>query len=221
MFSKKDDQEDYIIGYANFLNCKIDLSKRPFIPRPETEFWTNKALDLLGRIKKPNIYCLDLFSGSGCIGISILKNLENTHCVFGEIDDNFLEQIKINVIGNKINKNKYKVVKTDIFSNIENRYDCIFANPPYVAEERIKEVDKRVKKYEPSIALFGGKEGMFFIKQFLEEFRDYLKKGGLVFMEIGPEQKNKIQDLLKKQNNLNFEFWKDQFNKNRVVVIKN
>jgi len=221
MFSKKDDQEDYIIGYINFLNCKIDLSKRPFIPRPETEFWISKVLDLLRKKEKKDIYCLDLFSGSGCIGISILKNLENTYCVFGEISDCFLEQIKINLIGNKINKKKYRIIKTDIFSNIENKFDCIFANPPYVAEERVEEVDEKVKKYEPNIALFGGRDGMFFIKKFLEKFRNYLKKGGLVFMEIDPDQKNSIQSFLKRQGNLNFEFWKDQFNKDRVVVIKN
>ena len=126
--------DDYKKGYKCFLGNKIDLSLRPLIPREETEYWVSIILKEI----KEGSRCLDLFSGSGCIGLSILKNVENSYCDFGEIEDKFIEQIKINLEG--IDENRYKIIKTDIFLNITGKYDYILANPPYVAEQRMNEV---------------------------------------------------------------------------------
>ena len=103
--------EDYKNGYKNFLGVKIDLSKRPLIPREETEYWVSTFIN----DNNKSIKCLDLFSGSGCIGLSILKNIKESTCDFGEIDDGFIEQIKINIEINNIDINRCKVLKTNIF----------------------------------------------------------------------------------------------------------
>ena len=94
--------EEYKQGFKDFLGVKIDLSKRPLIPREETEYWVSVVLKEI----KEEAECLDLFAGSGCIGISILKNVKNSFCDFGEKEDLFLEQIKINLDLNDINKER-------------------------------------------------------------------------------------------------------------------
>ena len=207
--------EDYKKGFKDFLGIRLDLSKRPLIPREETEYW----VDLFIKEKKDGFKYLDLFSGSGCIGIAILKYLENSQCDFGDIDDSCLEQIRINLNLNKINQERYSIIKTNIFSNIINKYDFILANPPYVAEDRIDEVGEDVKEFEPAIALYGGKDGMSIINIFLKEARNYLNEGGIIIMEFDQEQKEKIENLIK-NNYSSCEFFKDQFDKYRFVKIK-
>ena len=207
--------EDYKRGFKDFLGAKIDLSKKPLIPREETEYWVNVAVKEI----KEGSECLDLFAGSGCIGIAILKNVSNSFCDFGEKEELFLEQIKISLDLNNIEGKRYNLFKTDVFSNIKKQYDYILANPPYVAESRIDEVGEDVKMFEPSIALYGGNDGMEYIKIFLNEAVDYLKEKGIIYLEFDPEQKDWIEEIIKGKYS-KFEFLKDQFNKYRFVKIE-
>ena len=205
--------DDYKKGYKCFLGNKIDLSLRPLIPREETEYWVSTILKEIREGSK----CLDLFSGSGCIGLSILKNVENSCCDFGEIEDKFVEQIKINLEG--IDENRYKIIKTDIFLNIKGKYDYILANPPYVAEKRMNEVGDDVLEFEPHIALFSGKNGMDIIKKLINEGFNYLKENGILVIEHDESQKDEIEKLILKNPYSKYEFNKDQFNKYRFVKI--
>lgn len=205
--------EEYTKGYKYFLGIKIDLSLRPLIPRDETEYWVSS---ILKEIKK-GAKCLDLFSGSGCIGVSVLKNIEESCVDFGEIEDKFIEQIKINLNG--FNKNRYRIIKTDIFLNIKNKYDYILANPPYVAEERIKEVGEDVLEFEPHVALFSGKKGMNAIIELINKGFNYLNENGLLVIEHDESQKEAIEELILKNKYSRFEFCKDQFDQYRFVKI--
>ncbi|MFA5071939.1 MAG: HemK family protein methyltransferase [Candidatus Pacearchaeota archaeon] len=207
--------EEYKQGFKDFLGARIDLSKRPLIPRQETEYWVKAVIKEI----KEGAECLDLFAGSGCIGISILKNVKDSFCDFGEKEDLFLEQIKISLDLNGVNKERYSLIKTDVFSNIEKQYDYILANPPYVAENRIDEVGEDVKMFEPAIALYGGNDGMEYIKIFLNEAINYLKDNGVIYLEFDPEQKEWIEEIIKDKYS-RFEFLKDQFNKYRFVKIE-
>lgn len=215
---------DYIIGWKPFLNCHIDLSYKPLIPRPETEFWVEKIIDKINNVE--TLHCnvftkiLDIFSGSGCIGIAVAKNIPNVNVDFAELDKNLIKQIKKNITINQPVGGC--VYQSDIFSNLKNKkYDFIVANPPYIAKNRKNKVEKSVLKYEPSKALFAGDDGLLIIKKFLREARNYLTSQGSVWLEFDSFQKKEIEELLKKYKYNNWKFHKDQYNRWRFVVVAN
>ena len=212
---------DYLIGFVEFAGCKIDLSSKPLIPRPETEHWTQKAIQDIRTSLKRNvsIRCLDVFSGSGCIGIAVLKHILQARVDFAENEKKFLQQIQLNLKKNRISKKRFRVFQSDIFSDISGEYDYIFANPPYVAESKKHSVQASVLKYEPHEALFAGKDGLRYIKRFLKEARKHLLPGGKIYMEFDSPQKREIDKLLKKFGYLHWQFYKDQYGKWRFVVI--
>jgi len=211
-----------------FLGCKIDVSKKVFLPRPETEYWTKIAIKDIANfesktshfLKKPNynIKVLDIFAGTGCIGIAVLKHTKNTFVDFVDIDEESLDQILINLSLNKISPKRYRIIKSNVFANLGGkRYHFILANPPYVALERKNEVDKEVLQKEPHNALFAGKKGLSFIKKFLKEAKDHLKPYGKIYMEFDPRQIGELRKILIKKR-YQFEFRKDQFKKWRYLV---
>ncbi|MFH1181157.1 MAG: HemK family protein methyltransferase [bacterium] len=204
-----------------FLNCQIDLSRWNFRPRAETESWVKKALKKISFQKEAKLLnMLDIFAGSGCIGIAVLKNIKNSFCDFADIDERAVGQIKINLKLNKISQNRYKIYQSDLFKKIKNKkYDYIFANPPYVATERINEVQPSVLKSEPKKALFAGRKGLIVIKKFLTEAKNHLKKNSVIYMEFDALQKRDIENLLKKEGYKNYCFFKDQFGKYRWLMV--
>lgn len=207
---------DYVIGWKEFLGCKIDLSKKPLIPREETEFWVGKAIYQLGGLTS-KFKVLDLFAGSGCIGLAIKKHIPKAQVTFGDL--------------HPINKN---IIKTNIFSNISGKFDYIFANPPYVPTKKSGSasltascVQESVKNWEPKEALYAGEDGLLIIRKFLEQAKNYLRPEGpsaslrtsKIYLEFGFGQKLAITKLLKQFGYKNWQFHKDQFGKYRWVII--
>ncbi len=227
---------EYKKGYVKFLNCKIDLRNRVFIPRIETEFWVKKAIKELkslndeGKNKGANkgaklLKVLDTFAGSGCIGISILKNVKNSLVDFVDIDQKAISQIKINLKLNFPSRlaiaKRYKIYKSNLFEKLKGkRYHFIFANPPYVARERIGEVQNSVLTYEPKRAILAGKKGLFYIKRFLKTTKNFLKESGVIYMEFDPQQKDEIKKILEEFGYQKFKFLKDQFQRYRWLKIE-
>lgn len=207
-----------------FLNCYIDLSKKVFEPRIETEFWVGKVIEEIRSLKFEirNLEMLDIFAGSGCIGIAVLKACPELcrRMDFVDIDKKALQQIKINLKLNKVPPKRYGIYHSNLFEKLkEHKYNIIFANPPYVALDRISEVDEEVLKIDPWQALFAGKDGMFWIKNFLKEVKSHLKPGGIFYLEFDPPQKEEIEKIFKKDG-FKFSFRKDQFLKYRWLKAK-
>ena len=195
---------DYVIGRTDFCGAKIDLSLRPLIPRPETECWLMEAIgDIKSRGDKGEIKCLDIFSGSGCIGIAILKNIPEARVDFADIDDNALKQIMINLKLNGVHENRFSIIKSDVFENVSEAYDYIFANPPYIPAGR--PVAQSALKYEPHHSFLAGDSGLLFIRPFLCESKKYLKNGGRLWMEFYAGERMEIENILHK-NNYDFYF---------------
>ena len=210
---------DYVIGFTEFLGCKIDLSKKSFIPRPETEYWVEKAISEFKNNKK-SLKILDIFAGSGCIGVALLFNVYCATVHFAEKDKKALEQTKINCKLNKLDKKRCEVIESDVFSNIKGKYNFIFANPPYAPITTRNEVEKPVLKFEPHMALFGGKNGLFYAKKLLSGAKKHIVSGGKIFMEFNSRQKDEIRELIEKYNYKSYKFHKDQYGKWRWVMIE-
>lgn len=229
--NKKEEPIEYRVGFSNFLNCRIDLSLKPFIPESETRYWVKRAIRGIqkavptGRQANQKIVCLDIFAGSGCIGIAILKHIKNARVDFAEIDKNFIKQIKINLKLNKIDSKRYKVIQSDVFESPHlkfkcgDKYDYIFANPPYIALKNKHLVQNSVYDFEPHKALFGGQDGLLYIRKFLEQARKHLNPNGEIWMEFDYLQKRGLEDLLKELNYKNYKICKDQFQTWRYIKI--
>ena len=213
---------EYKRGYANFLGCKIDLRFRPMIPRKETAFWVRQ---IIGKIckKGKKFTFLDLFSGSGCIGLATLKKCSKwaKTGIFGDINKAFVKQAKINLKLNRINPSKYRAIQSDIFSKIHGKFDYIFANPPYVPKYNKHLVQQSVLDWEPQSAIFGGQDGLLYIRKFLKDAKKYLNKGGKIFLEFDYFKKAEVEKLLHQFKYINFTFHKDQFGKWRWLTISN
>ncbi len=215
--------EEYLSGVSHFLGCRIDLSRKVFIPRMETEYWVAAAIKKIRESFPRPFQALDMFAGSGCIGIAVAKALP-TLCEridFAESSKRALSQIRINLRINEIPAGRYKIIRSKFFEGIEKgrRYEVILANPPYVAEERKEEVEDSALEYEPKEALFSGKKGLGHITRFLKEARGFLKRKGIVFLEFDPLQKEYLKDVLRDKYS-SFKFYKDQFGKYRWVEIR-
>ncbi len=229
----KDEPIEYARGFVEFLGCKIDLSRKPLIPRPETEFWVQKVIKAVARpvlataLQGRAFKILDIFSGSGCIGIAVLAHIKNCHVTFIDNDKKCISQIKINLKLNGIDKKRYKLIKSDVFENIKGKYDFVFANPPYIPTKNKNKIQKSVLKFEPHKALFSGGDGLFYIKKFLKQAKSHLNPGGTIFMEFDgstgspqvPEQKNEIKKMVQKFSYKSCQFRKDQYGKTRWVEI--
>jgi release factor glutamine methyltransferase len=253
---KRGEPLDYVIGWKDFLGCKIDLSYRPLIPREETEFWVGGVVDRLCEIgsRAPRdtishnnapLKVLDLFAGSGCIGLAVLKNCQNVEVTFADKEENSLKQIKKNLSilipttlerPPKGSSGRFEVIQSDVFNLVASRgqsferplkdcppkalkkFDIIFANPPYIPIKRQK-VQKSVKDWEPHQALYSGVDGLMIIKKFLHEAKKYLNLEGKIYLEFGYGQKGAIEKLLRQNKYKNWEFHKDQFGKWRWVAI--
>ena len=177
----------YVIGSTPFLNTTIDVSKRPFLPRVETDFWVHKTLSNIDGSKK--LACLDIFSGSGYIGISLLKSLEGATVTFAERNPDYIEQIKINLKINSIGHDRAKLLKSNVFSNVQGKYDFIFANPPYISKKRHTSVETSVLEFEPRSALFAPAPGLLPHKKLLNKAPSYSKPSGTLFIAPHTRQK--------------------------------
>ncbi len=212
---------DYVIGWKPFLNMKIDLSYKPLIPRVETEYWVDSALeDIKRRFGDSTMRVLDLFCGSGCIGLAALSRLSNASVVFADSDERMGEQVARSATINGIDTLRFSFMTSDIFSNISGTYDVVFANPPYIPVSRKELLDASVVRFEPHSALFAEDGGLFFIKKFFMELPYYLSKEGVCFLEYDTGQEAAIEAFVQAHTPFTTEFFNDQYGKYRWGRIK-
>lgn len=206
----------YIIGKQAFFNEDYFVNENVLVPRADTEILVEKAIEYIYNYKLKTM--LDLCCGSGCIGISTLNNSIIESCTFVDISDNALEITNKNIIHNKVSK-KVKVIKSDLFSNVNEKYDIIVSNPPYIPTKDIASLSKIVQN-EPHLALDGGVDGLDKYISIMNKASNYLNDGGYLILEIGYDQLEQIKNLI---NNSNLEFIesvKDLGNNDRVVICR-
>ena len=205
----------YVIGWVPFLNTKIWLDSKPLIPRPETEYWVEKAIqEMKGGEVRPRLKVLDLCAGSGCAGIAVLKHVPNCEVHFAEIVDDHHQTIRKNIRENGIDVGRTKQIGGNLFEHVTEKYDFILTNPPYIDPKLSERVQTSVTLHEPSLALYGGVHGMEIIERIIREAPQHLNPGGILYIEHEPEQEEKIKVLIP-----NVESFKDQFGVERCSKI--
>ena len=202
-----------IIGLRKFWNSNFYIDETVLDPRPESELIVEKVLEL----SDTNLSLIDLGTGSGCLAISIALERPNFKIFASDISPNAL---KIAEINSRYHKTPITFIKSDWFSEINNTFDIIIANPPYISENEYKSLPISIRRFEPKIALTAGINGLDCFKKIIMEFHKYLKPNGIIFMEIGYSQKRIIEELFIKYGYENINFFNDLSGKARVVCVK-
>ena len=183
----------YIIGKKEFWSENFSVNYEALIPRPETELLIYKVINLF-KYRKINI--LDIGTGSGCVLLSILKELSFSRGIGIDISAKSVQTAKKNSENlNLSNRSKFKVFDFKEF-NI-GKYDLIVSNPPYIPSKDIKNLSKDIINYEPLVALDGGVDGLDLIKKVIYKSNRLLKRNGLFALEIGLSQYHKVSSILR------------------------
>ncbi len=210
---------EYVLGFAEFLGCHIDLSKKPMIPRYETAFWVERAIAELKALNKP-LRLADTFAGSGNVGIALLKHLPDATVDFSELDPELKEQIQISCAKNNIEASRYTIISESALNGLTGTYDAIFAVPPYVAREALPDLDPEMINYEPHLAFFADDGGSAFHKLLIETAWDKLNDGGTLYMEADMDQDENIKEMVKGTKWSKLEFWPDPYSATPNVVLR-
>lgn len=203
----------YVIGKKEFMKMDFFVNENVLIPRADTEVLVEEVLN----ISKGKQNILELCTGSGIIAISLAKYLEEVKIIATDISDKALEVAKHN-FNNLVPDKKVDFIKSDMFENIEGKFDIIVSNPPYIKRDVIKDYNL---KYEPEIALDGGADGLKFYKTIIDEGYKYLNKNGIIALEIGYDQKDEIFELVYESKKYKEVYSrKDLFGNDRVIIIQ-
>lgn len=207
----------YIVGDVDFYGNIIKVNKNVLIPRRETEELVEKTTAYIKKYLNTNIKVLDIGTGSGCIPIALKKLIPELNISAVDISEKALEVATENA---KSNNAEITFIKSDVFENINEKYDCIISNPPYIRnDEKIMDI---VKNNEPHIALFAEDNGLYFYKKIINESDKYLNKKFIIAFEIGEEQGNDIIDITKeKYPNAKILLEKDMQHLDRFIFIIN
>ena len=203
----------YILGEKEFWSKKFIVNKDTLIPRPETELLVEKLVKLF---KGKKISILDIGTGSGCIILSLLSNLEKSVGLGVDVSN------KAILIANKNAKrhelsNRVKFLNKSFESIFSKKFDLIVSNPPYIERKNIKNLSEDIKRFEPIMALDGGHDGLDLIKKVIYKSKRILKINGTLALEIGDEQIKKVSKILIDNNYRIIHVIKDYKNNVRCI----
>lgn len=214
----------YLIGEQMFMGIPFLVNPYVLIPRQDTEILVEEVQKRL----KPGMTVLDMCTGSGCILLSLMHGCEIKRAIGADLSKKALEVAKKNeerlskdgflkgIEWGKNRKGKIEWICTNMFDQIEEKFDCIVSNPPYIATAVIETLEEEVKGYEPYLALDGREDGLYFYRILAKEAKNYLNPGGVLYLEIGFDQGEAVSALLKKQGFYQVQIKKDLSGLNRV-----
>ena len=186
----------YILKNKEFWSKDFFVDRNTLIPRPETELLCESVIKIF---KNKNLQILDMGTGTGCIILSILSEIKGAKGIGVDVSKNAIKIAKKN--SNKLGLNKrVKFINKSLEDIHGYKFDLIVSNPPYIKTSDIRNLADDVKKFEPKIALDGGKEGLDVIKKVIYKSNTILKKQGMLALEIGYGQYYKVSQILKEQN---------------------
>lgn len=214
---KEDVPLSHLVGFEYFYDRKFKVTKDVLSPRMETEELIYRVVEYVKSTKKNNLKILDLCTGSSIIAITLKKELSqfSIDVVASDISE---EAIKVAKENAQSHDAIIKFIQSDIFNNIADKFDIIVSNPPYIDRKDEVTMQDNVLKYDPHLALFAEEEGMYFYRKIIEQANDYLNENGVIFFEIGYNQKDKIIKLAD-LNGYSAEVYKDINGRDRMAFL--
>ena len=214
---KEDVPLSHLVGFEYFYDRKYKVTKDVLSPRMETEELIYKVIEYVKASNKNKFKILDLCTGSGIIAITLKKELDqvSVDVIASDISKEAIEVAKEN---SQSHDATIKFIKSDIFNNIDDKFDIIVSNPPYIDRKDEVTMQDNVLNYDPHLALFAEEEGMYFYRKIIEQAKDYLNENGVIFFEIGYDQKDKIIKLAD-MNGYSAEVYKDINGRDRIAFL--
>ena len=208
----------YIVGNTNFYGYDFKVNRNTLIPRFETELLVEKTYNYIKKyFNKDKVKILDIGTGSGCIAITLNKLLDDSDVTGVDISSEALEVAKENNISNNAN---VKFIESDLFSNVNERYDVIISNPPYISYD--EEIMNIVWNNEPHLALYASDNGLYFYDKIIKDSSKYLNDKFIMAFEIGYKQGEDIVKIVNKYyKDTNISVEKDYSGRDRFVFIWN
>lgn len=205
----------YIVGNVDFYGNTINVNNNVLIPRFETELLVDKLIKRCKDKFSKKIDILDLCTGSGCIAITLDKEIDSNV----DAIDISCDALDVALENNKKNKTNVNFFESDIFSNVNKKYDVIVSNPPYISyDEEIMDI---VRNNEPHIALYAIDDGLYFYKEIIRYMSNYLNDNFIVAFEIGEKQSGLIVDIINLYfNDVNISIEKDYNDRERFIFIE-
>ena len=209
----------YILGYTEFYGLTFKVNSSVLIPRPETEELVEWIISSVGSSELAVGLFLDIGTGSGCIPISLKKNLPDAEVSAIDISPEALQTAKENA---ELNKVVVNFIQDDILNPesdiLNSKFEIIISNPPYVTLEDKKLMQANVTDFEPHTALFVPEDDpLIFYKAIADFAANHLEKGGLLFLEINESYGEQIVKLLNGKQFINIELRKDMSGKDRMI----
>ena len=206
----------YIFKKKEFWSRDFLVDRSTLIPRPETELLCESVIKIF---KNKKLHVLDMGTGTGCIILSIISEIKGAKGIGVDISRKAIAVAKKNSHKFSLNK-RVKFINKSLEDVYGYKFDLIVSNPPYIKTSDIKNLSDDVKRFEPKIALDGGKEGLDVIKKVIYKSRTILKKLGMLALEIGYGQYYKVSQILKKKNFKEELLIKDYKNNVRCILAK-
>ena len=212
---KKGEPIAYLINKKEFWKQNFYINQNVLIPRPDTEILVEETLKLFNVNSKLNM--LDIGTGSGCILISILKERRNFFGTGIDISKKAINVARFNAKMHQLS-NRVKFYNSDVDKFLIGKYDLVVSNPPYIKRQDLKYLEVDVKGFEPKLALDGGKDGFSKITKVISKTSSLLKRNGRFILEIGFGQKNRILNILEKNNFFINKVLKDYGKNDRCII---
>lgn len=218
-----DEPVQYLVGGCEFYSMSFAVCPDCLIPRPETELLVERAIEFLrSRADLGGQYVCDLCTGNGCIAATVAKSYPNCKVIATDICDKALAVAAKNIAKYRLVE-KVKLLEGDLFEPIISqldvkRFDLIVSNPPYVSRAEYENLDAKVKKYEPRLALDGGDDGLDIYRRIISQASEHLKPGGALMLEIGYLQGDAVKKMLEDTDAFGRITIEKDFNNNDRIV---
>ena len=202
----------YILGREDFYGRTFTVLEGVLIPRQDTEISVEVILKILKNNNIKNL--LEIGCGSGIVSVTL--DLETK----GQVDITAVDISPQAIKNTNVNKNNLKsnikILESNLFEEINEKFDLIYSNPPYIKSHEIENLQVEVRNHEPRLALDGGSDGLYFYRKIIKDAPNYLNSRGFLVFEIGYDEAEDISSIMRE--NFDTKIYKDLNNLDRVVV---